>query len=167
VSRAPGRWRAVFDCNTVLQAAAFADGPAAECIRLVESGVVALFVSKATLAELRRVFEYPEVLAMSPSMTPEHTAPFLQRLTFRATLVRRVPHVFRFARDPKDEPYIDLAVAAKADYLVSRDKDLLSLMSARTTTAKQFRQRTRPLKVVDPVAFLRSLGSPWRRTELR
>jgi predicted nucleic acid-binding protein len=106
----------VFDCNTFLQAAAFADGPAAECIRLAESGVVELFVSKATLAELRRVLEYPEVIAISPSMAPEHTTPFLQRVTFRATLVRRVPHIIDFARDPKDEPYVDLAVAAQADY---------------------------------------------------
>jgi putative PIN family toxin of toxin-antitoxin system len=157
----------VFDCNTFLQAAAFADGPAAECVRLAESGMVALFVSRSTLAELRRVFEYPEVVAMSPSMTPEHTAPFLQRLTFRATLVRRVPHVFHFARDPKDEPYIDLAIAVKADFLVSRDKDLLSLMTARTIDAKQFRQRTRPLRVVDPVAFLGFLGRAWRRTARR
>ena len=78
-------------------------------------------------------------------------------MTFRATLVRRVRHVMDYARDPKDEPYIDLAAAARADYLVTRDKDLLSLMTAHSAAAKLFRQKTRPLAVLDPVAFLRAL----------
>jgi putative PIN family toxin of toxin-antitoxin system len=151
----------VFDCNTFVQAVAFDNGPAAQCLRLAESGLFELFVSTATLRELRRVLEYEEVLAISRSMTPERLAAFLERLTFRATLLRRVPHVLDYSRDPKDEPYIDLAAAAKADYLVSRDKDLLSLMTARTAIGKQFRQKTRPLKVVDPVDFLRAVGRPW------
>jgi hypothetical protein len=59
----PGRPRAVFDCNTLVQAVAFDDGPAAECVRLAESGLFELFASKPTLAELRRVLAYEEVLA--------------------------------------------------------------------------------------------------------
>ena len=167
MSRPPGRPRVVFDCNTSVQAVAYDDGPAAECLRLAESGLFELFVSRATLRELRRVLEYEEVLAISPSMTPERIGAFLERLTFRATLLRRVPHILDYPRDPKDEPYIDLASAAKADYLVSRDKDLLSLMTARSVIAKQFRQKTRPLKVVDPVDFLNGIGRPWRRGKAR
>jgi len=154
MSRPPGRPRVVFDCNTYIQALAFGDGPAASALRLVESGDVELFVSSQTLAELREVLEYPEVRAISPAMTPLRVAAFLQRLTFRATLRRRVRRVFHFARDPKDEAYLDLAFAAKADYLVSRDKDLLSLMTGHSVFCKEFRRATHPLKVVDPLAFL-------------
>ena len=118
---------------------------------------VELFVSRPTLAELRRVLAYPEVLAISPRLAPQRVAAFLERLTFRATLVRRVRHVIDYPRDPKDEPYIDLAAAAKADYLVTRDKDLLSLMTSHSVVAKQFRRMTRPLRVLDPVAFLAAL----------
>jgi predicted nucleic acid-binding protein len=53
VSGRPGRLRAVFDCNTLVQAIAFDDGPAASCVRLVESGRIELLVSRSTLAELR------------------------------------------------------------------------------------------------------------------
>jgi len=158
MSEGPRRLRVVFDCNTLIQAVAFDEGPAAAGFRLVEAGAFELFVSKATLAELRRVLGYEEVLAISPNLTPVRIAAFLQRLTFRGTLLRRVGRVFHFARDPMDEPYLDLAAAAKADYLVTRDKDLLSLMTGHSLFCKQFRQRTRPLKVVDPVAFLRAVG---------
>ena len=158
MSAAAGRPRVVFDCNTFVQAVAFERGPAAECLRLAEGGRFELFASKATLGELRRVLNYPEVVAISPRLTPERVAAFLGRLTFRATLVRRVRHVMDYPRDPKDEPYINLADAAKADYLVTRDKDLLSLMTGHSAVSKEFRRRTRPLQVLDPVAFLEALG---------
>jgi predicted nucleic acid-binding protein len=77
----------------------------------------------------------------------------MKRLEFRATRVRTVRHVVEYPRDPTDEPYLDLAVAVKADYLVTRDKDLLSLMTSHSIVAKQIRQRTRPLKILNPVHF--------------
>jgi len=59
-----------------------------------------------------------------------------------------------FPRDHDDEPYIDLAAAVNADYLVSRDHDLLSLATDHTIQAKEFRQRFPRLSVVDPVGFI-------------
>ena len=113
-----------------------------------------LFVSRDTLAELRRVLAYPQVRSISPNMTPVRIGAFLQRVTFRATLQRRVGRIFHFERDPKDEPYLNLAAQVRAHYLVTRDKDLLSLMSGHSAFCKAFRRSTRPLEVVDPVTFL-------------
>lgn len=75
-------------------------------------------------------------------------------------LVRRVRHVLDYPRAVQGEPYIDLAATVKADYLVSRDQDLLSLMTGHSAVCKQFRQKTHPLKVLDPVAFLEAVGRP-------
>jgi predicted nucleic acid-binding protein len=47
-------------------------------------------------------------------------------------MINEVPRVFEYPRDPNDEPYINLAIPARAKYLVSRDKDLLDLMSDRS-----------------------------------
>ena len=163
MTRSVRRPTVVFDCNILVQAIAFEDGPAAEAFRLAESGRFELFVSKATLAELRRVLGYEEVRAISPNMTPVRIAAFLRRLTFRATLLRRVRRQFHFQRDPKDEPYLDLVAAAKADYLVTRDKDLLSLMTGDSLFCKEFRLKTRPLTILDPIAFLGAIGHPYRR----
>lgn len=154
MTRVPGRPRVVFDCNTLIQAIAFDGGPSAACFRLAESGVFELFVSKSTVAELRRVLGCEEVLSISPNMTSTRISAFMERLLFRTTLVRRVNRTLQLPRDPDDEPYINLAVAAHADFLVTRDNDLLSLMSDHSATAKRFRAMTRPLKVINPVAFL-------------
>ena len=66
-----------------------------------------------------------------------------------------MPKSFRLERDPKDEIIIDLAVEAEADYIVSRDKDLLDLMNGFTDDCKEFRQRFRFLTAVEPLEFLR------------
>ena len=157
MTRRSGRFRVVFDCNTFVQAVAFDNGPAAQCVKLVESGHVELFLSKSVLAELRRVFGYDEVLAISHNMTPPRIAAFLKRLTYRATLVRNMRHAIDFERDRKDEPYLDLAAATRADYLVTRDKDLLSLMTGHTAFCKRFRQTTHPLRIVNPVEFIQAV----------
>ena len=70
-------------------------------------------------------------------------------------MVRQVPMVFEYSRDTRDEPYINLAIAARAAFLVSRDKDLLDLMSAHDIESKQFRRRFRFLRVIKPESFLR------------
>jgi predicted nucleic acid-binding protein len=59
-----------------------------------------------------------------------------------------------YPRDPKDEKYVNLAIVAEADYIVSRDHDLLDLMTDFADEAKEFRQRYRPLKVIEPTEFL-------------
>jgi putative PIN family toxin of toxin-antitoxin system len=99
-------------------------------------------VSRATLGELRRVLDYDEVRDMSANMTPVRIAAYLDELAYRATRFRTVRHVFDLPRDPGDELYVDPAVTVRADFLVTRDKDLLSLMTGHTASAKHFRQLT-------------------------
>jgi predicted nucleic acid-binding protein len=55
-----------------------------------------------------------------------------------------------------DEPYIDLAASAHAEFLVSRDRDLLSLATNRSLVGKEFRQRFPRLRILNPVAFLQT-----------
>jgi putative PIN family toxin of toxin-antitoxin system len=133
------------------------EGPAAKCLRLMDAGQISVYVSRATLKELRSVFAYPAIRKKNPNLSDDRITAFLDRLSFKAVVLRRVPHVLDYPRARQDEPYIDLAATAKADYLVSRDKDLLSLMTGHSLTCKQFRQRTRPLKVLNPMAFLEAV----------
>ena len=50
-----------------------------------------------------------------------------------ATLVTDVPEV-QIVRDQSDDMIVACALAAKADYIVTRDKDLLSIGRYRTVT---------------------------------
>lgn len=149
--------KAVFDCNVFWQIFFSARGIAKSCWELVTSGKVELFVSPAVLDEVRDVLTRPETRERFPQATDERVTAFLDEILEYATLIYRIESRFQFARDPKDEPYINLAVEVKADYIVTRDKDLLDLMTGFDAESKQFRQRFRPLSIIEPKTLLEIL----------
>lgn len=146
---------AVFDCNTYLQAVVRRNSPAGSCYKLAEDGIIKLFISKDVLAELEDVLSRPKVRKQLPVLTDESVVEFLASLKKTAKFVKKVSKVFSLLRDIDDEPYINLAVEADADFIVTRDNDLIYLMSGYDFESKQFRQKFRPLKIVQPLEFLR------------
>jgi putative PIN family toxin of toxin-antitoxin system len=154
---APEPPRAVFDCMTFLQATARPTGPAAACLRLLEAGAVGLFVSDDVLREVEDVLSRPNLRRKNPLLTDQAVRLLLDRLAQLATRLDPVPFQFPYPRDPKDEPYLNLAIAAGASYLVTWDKDLLDLM-ADNPDGTAFRSRFSGLLILTPVAFLRELG---------
>ena len=147
--------RAVFDCMLFLQAATHEAGPAFACFQLVDEGRLTLCLSPAILAEVRDVLGRPKIRRKFPHLTGERVEEFLARAAAQGVVLDEVPEAFRYARDPDDEPYLNLALAAHAQYLVSRDKDLLDLMAD-----SAFRGQYPGLSVVDPAALLRKLRPP-------
>ncbi len=152
------RPRVVFDCMVYLQATISATGPAAALLRLVDEDEIDLFVSQEILAEIRDVLSRPRIRQKNPEITDERIEAFLSRILEKALTVDDVPPHFFYLRDPKDEKYINLAVEVEAEYLVSRDKDLLDLMTGYADDSKEFRRRFRPLKIIEPVALLQNLA---------
>lgn len=149
--------RVVFDCNVLLQAAAREKSTAAKCLNLAESGLVQICVSREVIAEAEDVLNRPEIRAYFPDLSDEIVGAFLKRLEKLSVLVRPVPKKFSYPRDEDDEPYINLAVAAGADFIITRDRDLLDLMTGHADECKEFRQRFRPLRVIEPNELLRLL----------
>ena len=144
----------VCDCMVFLQAVANDDSPAARILDLMDAGEVRLYVSEQILAEVREVMNRPGLRAKLSGLTDEQVEAFFRRVEKQAFWVRDVAHKFDFQRDPKDAPYINLAAAVGADFIISRDHDLLDLMSKYDDDSKEFRKRFRPLKVITPEAFL-------------
>ncbi len=144
----------VCDCMVFLQAVANDDSPAAKILDLMDSREIRLYVSEGVLREAREVMNRPRLRAKLSGLTDERVEALFLRLEKQAFWLREIPDNFDFRRDPKDAPYINLAVAADADYIVSRDHDLLDLMSGHDDDSKEFRQRFRPLKVITPEALL-------------
>lgn len=60
---------------------------------------------------------------------------------------------------PDDEMYINLAIVANATYLVSRDKDLLDLVTTSTDVARQFRLRYPFLRIMKAADFINTIES--------
>ena len=65
-----------------------------------------------------------------------------------------VPQHFNYVRDPKDEKYLNLAIEINADYLVTRDNDLLDLIISDDIESKDFRNQFPQVKIIDPINFL-------------
>jgi putative PIN family toxin of toxin-antitoxin system len=151
------RLRAVFDCGVFLQGAARKDGPAGICLRLVETGLVDLFLSDDVIDEVRNVLERPRLRQKFPVLTDEFVDRFLAALLARSFPVHDVPRVFAYERDPKDEPYINLALAVDAEYLVSRDIDILDLGDTSNPEGQRFHERFPQVRIVDPVTFLQEV----------
>ena len=145
---------AVFDCTVFLQAATKSTGPAAACLALVDGGRVRLFVSANVLEEVHDVLSRPAIRKKFPAITDQDVLDFIEHILDKGTLVKELPDVYRLPRDPDDEPHINLAAAAGAAFLVSRDKDLLSLMDD-----EAFRKQFPTLSIVEPKEFLDQVRS--------
>lgn len=121
MSRPP---RVVLDTNLVLSALVFANGRLASLRHAWQGGRCVPLVSKATTAELIRVLAYPK-FKLSDEEQHELLADYLPWcVTVR---IPNPPPATPACREPFDQPFLQLAAAGKADYLVSGDDDLLSL----------------------------------------
>ena len=116
--------RAVLDTNVVLSALLFTQGRLAAVRHAWQNGSCVALVSKTTTAELIRVLAYAK-FKLSNEEQHELLADYLP---WCATVrIPNPPPIIPHCRDAFDEPFLQLAVAGKAEYLVSGDQDLLSL----------------------------------------
>lgn len=155
---------AVYDCGVFAQTLINVDGPAGQCFRAVQEGHVTLFVSDTVLQEIRELIDK---LPAKLGVTDERVEQMIRDLAKYARPVARVPRVFSYERDPDDAHYVDLAIAAKARYIVSRDNDLLDLTSTNRPDAIDFRHRFQHLRIVDPQRFLGEIRHTRRQRNTR
>ncbi len=152
--------KAVFDAMVFLQAGANPTGPSGACFAHARSGTLALVTSPETVAELRDLLARPNIRKKFAHLTDDVAEGLVAEIERIGTSFENVPRIFEYPRDPKDEPYINLAIAADADYLTSRDNDLLDLMQD-----TDFTTRFPGILVLDPASLLRELGMPQKNEE--
>ena len=149
MNRKPG---GVLDTGVILQAALRPTGPAGRLLALLDKDLFTLHVSEEVIAEYEDVLARPSVRAKNPHLTAQLAAAIVERIRGRALLFSAPPDHFRYPRDPDDEHILNLAIETKAEYLVSRDKDLLDLMDENQSEGRAFRQRFPGLTILDPVS---------------
>ncbi len=117
--------RLVLDTNVVVSAILWGGRPG-ELLALAGEGEVRLYTSRVLLEELRVTLQRPKLATMvaATSLTIANMLADYRRLT---TLARPGPLESAWSRDPDDDHVIACALAAKADYLVTGDDDLLVL----------------------------------------
>jgi putative PIN family toxin of toxin-antitoxin system len=149
--------RVVFDCNTFVQALAAPDGPAGRCVQLAVDRKVDLFISAFVLEELRRVTSRPKIFAKL-HLSAKRVEEFFEVIEITGILLSGFREVFSYPRDHDDAHYVNLALAADARLIVSRDADLLDLMNVAKPEAAEFQRRFPALRILDPVNFLREVA---------
>lgn len=147
---------AVYDCNVFVQALININGPGGSCVRRALAREVSLFLSEQLLDEVREAPTKPTPARLG--VTIERTETLIENLLKVAVVVQTIPERFTYARDPDDAHYVDLAPATDSKLIISRDKDLLSLMDPVRPDGRDFHAPFPALRILDPVTFLRELG---------
>jgi uncharacterized protein len=146
--------RVVFDCTIFAQALLNPRGPAGACVTAAQDGVIRVFVSDYVIEEVR---ELSGKLPPKLRVDANRVEVFMLEIAKYAELIDQVPELFIYARDPDDAHYVNLALAAQARLIVSRDRDLLDLMDPSHAESRDFRARFPALRVTDPLTLLREL----------
>ncbi|MFM7505488.1 MAG: putative toxin-antitoxin system toxin component, PIN family [Rubrivivax sp.] len=120
-------WRVVLDTNVVVSGLLFAHGPAARVRLAWQSRLLEPFASRDTVAETVRVLAYPK-FRLSADDQQELLADYLPAAT--TVPIPSPPPAVPDCRDVHDLPFLHLAVAGRADALVTGDTDLLALAPA-------------------------------------
>jgi putative PIN family toxin of toxin-antitoxin system len=114
----------VLDTNIIVRAVASPSGLASELLRRTIADGNLLCTSNFMLAELDRVLRYPRVKKIH-SLSDIELEDFVRSIQQVALIVEvDAAKSDRVTRDRNDDPVIETAVRAKANYLCSIDKDI-------------------------------------------
>ena len=133
--------RAVLDSTVLISAFLKPGGVSDEILALADSTFV-LALAPEIIAETRRKLLTSARMRRAGSYSDERVRRFCRGLVKVAEEVTDLPPLAGIVRDPNDDVIVAAAVKAKADYLVTRDKDLLSLggyQGIRMITPEAFR----------------------------
>jgi uncharacterized protein len=117
--------RAVIDTNILLSALVLSRGGLSRFRQLWQDEEFTPLVSKPTVTELIRVLAYPKfkLTSLDREDLLADYLPYCETVSM-PTELPQIP----LCRDPFDEPFLHLALVGQAEYLVTGDRDLLSLV---------------------------------------
>lgn len=109
--------KAVYDTNVVVSALLSPQGIPARILRLAVEGQIRLILSKKVLDEYSEVLKRPEL-----SLLKQDVNESLRDIRKNGKIVKAKSTV-RVAGDPDDNIFLECALAGKAKYLVTGNKD--------------------------------------------
>jgi len=118
---------AIADSTVLVSAFLRTEGVSAILLRQAAGGAFTLSLSHEILTETERVLLERDHLRKRYPYANEDVAAFCQTLQRAFPLLTDLPPLSGIVRDPNDDMVIATAQRAQAAYIVTRDKDLLSL----------------------------------------
>lgn len=147
--------KAVFDSATLVSAFLTPAGLSATLLQQARGGAFQLCLAEDILEEIQHtLLEYQRIRRRHP-YSDEEVREFCAMLRTVAPPIRDLPSLTGISRDPKDDMIIACALQALAQYIVTRDDDLLSLGTYRR------------IKMITPEAFSDLLRQRARRRPRR
>ena len=112
-----GKKKVVIDTNVLVSSLLKPKSKARDIYRLALRGKIKLYISEDLLNELKRVLEYPKF-----EIERLQKETFLKNLQRVATFVYPKQSIDVIKEDSPDNRFLECAVEAKVDYLISGDK---------------------------------------------
>jgi putative PIN family toxin of toxin-antitoxin system len=134
----------VLDTNIIVSGLLNPFGAPAAVLRLAASGIIRPAHDFRILTEYREVLSRPRF-----GLPPEAIKDFLRQIEDEGLPVTSLPLPFRLP-DPWDEPFLEVALEAGAEALITRTK-------------RHFRGHPREIAVLTPAEFLRTFGLEKKR----
>jgi putative PIN family toxin of toxin-antitoxin system len=116
--------RVVLDTNVLVSGMAYPASIPGRIVAAWRKGALELVLSRHIVDELARVLPR---LNHRLNWAPGEFADFLDILSLQADLVDPEPLEEGAARDERDVPVLGTLIASRADYLITGDRDLLTL----------------------------------------
>lgn len=129
--------KVVIDTNVFVSAFGW-DGKPEGVLQLLENGSIVNFISPEIFEELKRVIAYPK-LKFSNSLQTK----ILEFVFSYSRLINLEKRLSLIHDDPDDNKFIECAMTANADFIISGDPHLLRL------------ERVENLIIVNPFQFLK------------
>ena len=131
--------KVVLDTNTIISAF-FWKGNEHDLFKKIEEKKIELYLSKEILDEIDEVLDRPKFKEVieNARLTKDQ---ILNKIISISRLVFGPKLKINACRDPKDNKFLECGVIGKVDYIVSGDKDLLSIKeykNIRIITSKDF-----------------------------
>ncbi len=136
--------RAVLDANIYISALLRPQGPPGQIVeRFLREGAFQLILSLAIAEEVLRAFAYPKIRKLVRG--PVQAELWFEDLLVLAEMVEARSEVAVVGADPDDDKYLAAAIDGRATYVVTGDRQFLSL--------REYEQ----VRIVTPRVFLEVL----------
>jgi putative PIN family toxin of toxin-antitoxin system len=112
------------------------NGKPGEVLKLIKDGQIVNYSSAEIFEEIRRVVSYPKLRFPEPLQIK-----ILEFVLFYSEFVEPQKRIFAVTEDPDDDKFLECAIEAKVDYIISGDPHLLDMKKFKTVkivTASEF-----------------------------
>jgi putative PIN family toxin of toxin-antitoxin system len=133
----------IIDTNVFISGLIIAKGNPYKILRLWQRGSIQVAVNSVLISEIHTVLDRKKI--KSKFHLSDATVRELIHLLQEWGIEVAVKPSKLIVRDPKDQYLLDLALSAKADFLISGDSDLLALADE---------EGLKKLQIISPKAFL-------------